>query len=63
MDGSGNLYVADERNHRVRMISSAGVISTVAGTGQPAVSADGLAPTSTPIDAPEGLLADSSGDW
>jgi len=61
VDASGNLYIADERNHRVRMVSGAGVISTVAGTGQPAVSADGMAPTSTPIDAPEGLLADPSG--
>src|SRR5207245_1762441 len=36
IDASGNLYIADERNHRVRMVSGSGVISTVAGTGQPA---------------------------
>jgi uncharacterized protein (TIGR03437 family) len=57
----GNLYIADERNHRVRKVSTAGVISTVAGTGIPAISVDGLPPTSTPLDAPAGLLLDSTG--
>jgi trimeric autotransporter adhesin len=57
----GSLYIADERNHRVRKISSAGIISTVAGTGIPATSVDGLPPTRTPLDAPAGLLLDSTG--
>ena len=38
-----------------------GQISTVAGTGQPANAVEGLAPTSTPLVAPEGLLADPAG--
>ncbi len=33
VDGSGNIYFADRDNHRIRRISSAGVISTVAGNG------------------------------
>ena len=57
----GSLYIADEHNHRVRMVSSAGVISTVAGTGIPAISADGLPATRTALDAPAGLLLDSTG--
>src|SRR5262249_3872481 len=60
-DLDGNIYIADERNHRVRRVSPSGVISTVAGTGQPGVFLDGLPPGSTPIDAPDGLLADPSG--
>src|ERR1017187_414838 len=32
LDGSGNLYIADSGNNRVRKVSSGGVISTVAGT-------------------------------
>jgi DNA-binding beta-propeller fold protein YncE len=43
------------------MVSTAGVISTVAGTGIPAISADGLPAIRTPLDAPAGLLLDSTG--
>lgn len=34
VDGAGNLYVADTRNHRIRRISVSGMITTIAGTGQ-----------------------------
>jgi uncharacterized protein (TIGR03437 family) len=61
IDGDGNLYVADQRNHRVRKVSASGIISTLVGTGQPANAAEGLAPTSTPLVAPEGLMADPAG--
>jgi trimeric autotransporter adhesin len=32
-DGYGNIFIADKNNHRVRMISTMGFISTVAGNG------------------------------
>jgi sugar lactone lactonase YvrE len=35
LDGKGNIFVADRGNHRIRMISSAGIVSTFAGTGSP----------------------------
>ena len=33
-DSTGNLYIADYRNHRVRKVSPAGIITTVAGCGE-----------------------------
>ncbi len=32
-DPSGNLYIADSSNNRVRRVDTAGIITTVAGTG------------------------------
>ena len=41
-DSSGNLYVVDRTNHRIRMIvMSTGYISTIAGTGSAGYSGDG----------------------
>ena len=33
VDGAGNVYVADRGNHLIRRMSSAGVVSTLAGSG------------------------------
>jgi sugar lactone lactonase YvrE len=56
VDASGNLYIADQFNFRVRKVSPSGVISTVAGDGDP----NGLAPTDVAVDAAGNLfIADS----
>jgi hypothetical protein len=58
-DGSGNLYVSDHGNHVVRKITSAGVVTTLAGSGSPGkVDATGAAASFT---FPSGLAADSAG--
>jgi hypothetical protein len=33
LDSAGNLYIADTQNHRIRMLTPGGAISTIAGTG------------------------------
>ena len=33
LDANGNIYIADEYNHRVRKVDATGNITTIAGTG------------------------------
>ncbi len=49
VDGAGNLFIADRDNNRIRMVDTAGNISTVAGDGTPAFSGDGGAATAAQL--------------
>lgn len=60
-DAGGNLYFADELNHRVRKINAAGVISTIAGNGATTFSGDGGPATDAGLD-PWGLATDGAGN-
>ena len=51
----GTLYVADTGNHRIRLITPGGVISTIAGTGVAGFSGDGAAATSAQLNSPTGV--------
>ncbi len=61
MDGSGNVFIADTKNHRVRRVDAAGIINTVAGTGSWAFAGDGGPATNAGLHDPKGVAVDSSG--
>lgn len=63
MDGSGDLFLADRRDNRVRKVSATnGDITTVAGTGTGAYSGDGSAATSATFNFPTGVAVDGVGN-
>jgi sugar lactone lactonase YvrE len=62
VDGSGNLYIVDTWNHRIRKVDSSGTINTIAGTGFAGVLGDGGAATSAQLNEPGGISLDSSGN-
>ena len=62
VDSAGNVYVADQNNHRIRRVSAAGTISTFAGTGTGGFSGDGGMATSAQLGAPRGVAVDGSGN-
>lgn len=62
LDGSGNLYVADSGNHRVRRVTSpTGVIETVAGTGQRGFSGGGGRADAASLADPWGVAIGATG--
>ncbi len=63
VDSSGNLYIGDFNNHRIRKVtSSTSIISTIAGTGTGGYSGDGLPATSATIKRPYNVNLDASGN-
>lgn len=66
VDSQGNVYVADRRNHRIRKVTSAGLVTTVAGNGMaalvdgPALQASFNEPIGIAVDASDNLYV---ADW
>ena len=59
---SGEMYVSETAQNRIRMISTNGVISTIAGTGLFGISEDGRLAISSDIAAPKGLYVNEEGE-
>jgi hypothetical protein len=61
VDASGNLYIADSHNHRIRKVSG-GTITTIAGTGIAGFSGDSGAAIAAQLALPSALAIDSTGN-
>jgi sugar lactone lactonase YvrE len=60
---SGNVFIADSENNRIRMVTkSTGIITTVAGNGVQGYSGDGGLATSAQLSYPYGVAIDASGN-
>src|ERR1039457_3961101 len=61
MDPAGNVLVADSYNHRILLVTLAGTIRAVAGTGIDGASPEGTGPLVAQLRAPRAVCADRAG--
>ena len=63
IDASGNIYIADAGNNRIRRVDAVtGIITTVAGNGTAAFAGDGGIATAASLNSPDGVAVDSFGN-
>lgn len=62
LDSSGNLYIADTGNHVIRMVTTAGIITTIAGNNTGGYGGDGGPATSAQLEFPASVALDSAGN-
>ena len=74
VDGAGNMYIADSMHNRVRLVCSTnpplyvhtctgpGIITTIAGNGNPAYSGDGNLASKATLNGPNGVAVDGAGN-
>lgn len=61
-DKVGNVYISDENNHAIRKVNSAGIITTIAGTGTAGYSGNGGPASYANFYRPMGIAFDTSGN-
>jgi hypothetical protein len=61
VDTIGNVYIIDKRNCRVRLVDSAGIISTIGGTDFCTSSGDGSPFSQASLDNPVAMWKDTGG--
>ena len=62
LDNSGNLFIADRENNRIRKVSPSGIITTVAGNGMAGYSGDGSAANNASLNRPVDVAVDAIGN-
>lgn len=60
IDDSGNLYIADTGNHKIRKITPAGMVTTIAGSGT--IGNTDATSTAASFNYPDGIAIDSNGN-
>ena len=61
-DATGNMYIPDSANNRIRMVSPAGIISTVVGTGTAGNSCGNGTTNQVNLNQPSGIAIDAAGN-
>ena len=62
LDSTGSLYVADTFNHRIRKLTTDGIVNTVVGNGVAAFKGDNGQATAASLNYPRGVFVDASGN-
>jgi trimeric autotransporter adhesin len=62
LDASGNLYISDEPNNRIRKVDAGGNMTTVAGNGVASFGGDGGPATAASLYDPNGVAVDTAGN-
>ncbi|MBN1841374.1 MAG: hypothetical protein JW883_03705 [Deltaproteobacteria bacterium] len=62
VDASGNLYIADAFNRRVRKVDTSGIITTLAGNGDGVFGGDGGPAVEASLTTPSGVAVDAAGN-
>lgn len=61
LDDAGALYIADQFSNRIRKVTTAGIITTIAGTGESGYRGDGGPATAAMFNFPQGVTIDKAG--
>lgn len=61
-DSTGIMYIADTRNHRIRRVRTDGIITTLAGNGNPGFLGDGGLADAASLSSPVSLALDPAGN-
>ncbi|MCA2970450.1 MAG: SBBP repeat-containing protein, partial [Acidobacteriaceae bacterium] len=62
IDSQGQIYIADTQNYRIRLVNTAGIIGTIAGTGAIESGADNIPAVDSAINLPVAVVVDGAGN-
>jgi sugar lactone lactonase YvrE/Tfp pilus assembly protein PilX len=61
LNAAGDLYIADTANNKIRLVTAAGIITTIVGTGTAGSAGDGGSPTAAQLNLPGGIAVSTTG--